>query len=256
MRWKGWELKTPSGRVVDHCMLCSALLHQGEKSVRFFGVYVHVPCYYREMGLPDLVANGESAAFLSPGYWDPVGPLLFLSSQGSRDESHDRQEKTLSLRLAEVEGRMRSMMLHGSGETRAPFARLDGVFILVVDDNEDARKICESMLRHAGATIRTVGSALAATRTLRHISPDVVLTDLSMPRHDGLWLVDWIRTHDARRGDHLPVIAITARDDLYDNATARRRGVDAYVRKPVPFRTLCATVATMVQPVSEQRRSA
>jgi len=53
MRWKGWGRKTPPGRVVDHCTLCSAPLHEGEESVRFFGVYVHVLCYYREVGLPD-----------------------------------------------------------------------------------------------------------------------------------------------------------------------------------------------------------
>src|SRR5262245_28075343 len=220
MRGKECGHKTPRGRVVDHCTLCSTPLHQGEKSVRFFGVYVHVPCYYREMGLPDLVTDGESEALISTGYWSPIDSL-FLSSQDSRDEqSHERQQKTPSPGLAEVKARTRSMMSNESDEAREPFARLDGVFVLAVDDNEDARKICESMHRHAGATVRTVGSALAATRTLRHISPDVVLTDLSMPRNDGLWLVDWIRERDARRGDHLPVVAITARDDLYDNATA------------------------------------
>ncbi len=151
---------------------------------------------------------------------------------------------------------MRSMMLNESGETSEPFARLDGLFLFIVDDNEDARKIGESMLRHAGATVRTVGSALATTRLLRHVRPDVVLTDLSMPRNDGLWLIDWIRGRESGRGGRLPVIAITARDDLYDNTTALRRGVDAYLRKPVPFRTLCATVAALVQPTSDQRRSA
>jgi len=144
------------------------------------------------------------------------------------------------------------MMSDEAGHIGAAFP-LDGLLVLVVDDNEDARKIVEAMLRYAGATVRVVGSALAATRTLRHLRPDVVLTDLSMPRNDGLWLVDWIRGRESGGGDHLPVIAITARDDLYDNTTARRRGVDAYLRKPVPFRTLYATVAAVV---SDARRSA
>ena len=139
-------------------------------------------------------------------------------------------------------------MSNDEGDIRQTFPRLDGLMVLVVDDNEDARRICESMLHYAGATVRTVGSALAAARTLRHIRPDVVLTDLSMPRNDGLWLIDWIRGRENGDGHHLPVIAITARDDLYDDATARRRGVDAYLRKPVPFRTLCATVAKLLPP--------
>ena len=138
-----------------------------------------------------------------------------------------------------------------------PFARLDGIHVLVIDDDEDARTICDAMLRYAGATVRVVGSALAAVRTLRHVRPDVVLTDLSMPRNDGLWLVDWIRERDHRRGDHLPVIAITARDDLYDVATAQRHGLDGYLTKPVPFRTLCATIAQLVEPaINAERRAA
>jgi CheY-like chemotaxis protein len=137
-------------------------------------------------------------------------------------------------------------------DTPEPFTRLDGIHVLVVDDDEDARRICDAMLRYAGATVRVVGSALAAVRTLRHVRPDVVLTDLSMPRNDGLWLVDWIRARDARRRDHLPMVAITARDDLYDDATARRRGFDVYLRKPVPFRTLCATIAEVVGPAADE----
>jgi CheY-like chemotaxis protein len=141
-------------------------------------------------------------------------------------------------------------------DTPEAFARLDGLHILVVDDDEDARRICDVMLRYAGATVRVAGSALAAVRTLRHVRPDVVLTDLSMPRNDGLWLVDWIRARDARRRDHLPVVAITARDDLYDHAAARRRGFDAYLTKPVPFRTLCSTIAEIIGPATTQAAGA
>jgi CheY-like chemotaxis protein len=136
------------------------------------------------------------------------------------------------------------------------FTRLDGVHVLIVDDDDDARKICEAMLRYAGATVRVVGSALAAVRTLRHVRPDVVLTDLSMPRNDGLWLVDWIRGREDRRRDHLPVVAITARDDLYDDTSALRHGLDAYLRKPVPFRTLCSTIAEVAGPATNDGRSA
>ena len=147
-------------------------------------------------------------------------------------------------------------MSDGKRDTCEEFVRLDGVHVLMVDDDGDARVICEAMLRHAGATVRVVASALAAVRTLRHVRPDVVVTDLSMPRNDGLWLIDWIRDRDIRRGDHMPVIAITAGDDLYDFATAHRHGLDAYLRKPVPFRTLCSTVARVVESPSDEGRSA
>ncbi len=110
-----------------------------------------------------------------------------------------------------------------------PFTRLDGVHILVVDDNMDARTIYKQILLYAGASVLVVGSATAAVRALRHVRPDVVISDLSMPRRDGLWLIDWIRKRDAKRSGHLPVIAVTARDDLYLSTTADRVGFDVYL---------------------------
>src|SRR3954470_18925005 len=93
---------------------------------------------------------------------------------------------------------------------------LRGLTVLVVDDNLDARQIFTLVLRQAGAIVSATSSAVAATRRLRHLSPDVVMTDLSMPRRDGLWLLKWIRTRDAQQKTHTPVIAVTSRDDIYD----------------------------------------
>jgi hypothetical protein len=50
------------GRVIDHCLLCSAPVHEAETSVHFVGLYVHLPCYRREMKFPDPETNRRSAA--------------------------------------------------------------------------------------------------------------------------------------------------------------------------------------------------
>jgi CheY-like chemotaxis protein len=133
------------------------------------------------------------------------------------------------------------------------FIRLDGVHMLVVDDNADARIIYKQILLYAGASVLVVNSATAAVKSLRHVRPDAVLSDLSMPRRDGLWLIDWIRKRDTRRGGHLPVIAVTARDDLYMPTTAERMGFDAYLTKPVPPRELFRTIARLTPPASPRR---
>jgi len=112
---------------------------------------------------------------------------------------------------------------------------LRGLSILVVDDNADARAIFSAMLRQAGAAVSAASSAPSATRRLRHLRPDVVITDLSMPRRDGLWLVQWIRERDAVRKTHTPVIAVTAHDDVYDVADLR---FDACHVKPVQWSAL------------------
>jgi hypothetical protein len=129
-----------------------------------------------------------------------------------------------------------------------PYMRLDGVHVLVVDDNVDARTIYKQILGYAGASVLVTGSAAGAVRALQHLRPDVVISDLSMPRKDGLWLVRWIRRRDARRGGHLPVIAVTARDDLYLSTTAEHEGFDAYLTKPVPPREFFRTIASLARP--------
>ncbi len=139
------------------------------------------------------------------------------------------------------------------GDSYEPFTRLDGVHLLVVDDNVDARTIYKQILLYAGASVLVVGSATVAVRALRHVRPDVVISDLSMPRRDGLWLIDWIRKRDVKRGGHLPVIAVTARDDLYLSTTAERVGFDVYLTKPVPPRELFRSISRLARPASTER---
>ena len=143
-----------------------------------------------------------------------------------------------------------------SEDRRDEFVRLDGVHVLVVDDNSDARIIYKHMLTYAGASVLDVRSATAAVRALRHLRPDVVVTDLSMPHHDGLWLIDWIRKRDTKRGRHLPVIAVTARDDVYQASATESAGFDAYLTKPVSPRELFRHIAHLARAAEGDRPSA
>ena len=124
---------------------------------------------------------------------------------------------------------------------------LHGVHILVVDDNADARVIFKSILTYAGAAVLVASSAAAAVRALRHVHPTVVLTDLSMPKRDGVWLVRWIRTRDAKRGVRLPVIAVSARDDVYEEAKVLMEGFDDYLVKPVAPPELFAAIVRVIR---------
>jgi CheY-like chemotaxis protein len=126
-------------------------------------------------------------------------------------------------------------------------AQLHGVHILVVDDNGDARTIFSKILNYAGASVLVAASAVTAARTLKHVRPSVVLTDLSMPRRDGLWLVRWIRSRDAKHGAHLPVIAVSARDDVYLEAETLATGFDEYLVKPVEPPELFAAIRRVTQ---------
>ena len=62
VRWQGSDNNKARGRVIDHCMLCSEAAYEGQESVHFFGLYVHVPCYRRETEFPDRATDHQSAA--------------------------------------------------------------------------------------------------------------------------------------------------------------------------------------------------
>jgi hypothetical protein len=58
--WGGADDNSARGRVIDHCMLCSEAVHEGQESVHFFGLYVHLPCYRRETNFPDHAIDDHS----------------------------------------------------------------------------------------------------------------------------------------------------------------------------------------------------
>src|SRR5205823_14399367 len=121
---------------------------------------------------------------------------------------------------------------HPSMTAPSPVPRLT---ILIDDETADPRELCTRMLRQPGAVTTAVGSADDATRQLTHVRPDVVLTDLSMPERDGLWLLKWIRERDAQQQTHTPVIAVTAHADVYDTGDLR---FDSCHVKPVAWADL------------------
>jgi len=140
---------------------------------------------------------------------------------------------------------MRSMVAREEATDAGP---LTGLHVLVVDDNRDARVIYKSLLVHCGAYVTTLASAAAAVRALKQIRPDVIITDLSMPGHDGLWLARWLRRRQMKTGVHIPVVAITARDDLYDRDSMMTTGLDDWLVKPVSHRELIRVVSRLYAP--------
>ena len=130
---------------------------------------------------------------------------------------------------------------------------LAGLHLLIVDDNRDARVIYRAILTHCGAYVSAIASASAAARALKQIRPDVIITDLSMPGHDGLWLARWLRRREMKTGIHIPIIAITARDDIYERDSMMETGLDDWLVKPVSHRDLIRVVTHFAAPLAPKR---
>ncbi len=136
----------------------------------------------------------------------------------------------------------------GGPPSAVALATLQGVRVLVVDDDADARAVLEAALGAARAEVHAVGSARAALDELEPFHPHLLLSDIGMPDEDGYTLIRAIRERESAEGGHLPAVALTAFASQDDREQALALGFDAYLAKPARPTDLAATVARLVAP--------
>jgi signal transduction histidine kinase/CheY-like chemotaxis protein len=112
-------------------------------------------------------------------------------------------------------------------------ARLDGLRVLVVDDETDAREVVGLVLRERGAEVQLAGSVLEALDLLRGRSFDVLVSDLAMPGSDGYDLIRAVRSGGASRASMIPAVALTAYTGQEVRERAIAAGFVAHATKPL-----------------------
>jgi signal transduction histidine kinase/ActR/RegA family two-component response regulator len=125
--------------------------------------------------------------------------------------------------------------------------RLDGLLILVVDDEADTRELLKEGLQYCGAKVSLAASAEEALDALVSTSPDVLISDIGMPGVDGYDLIRQVRGLPRDRGGNIPAIALTAYTRTEDRLQSLRAGYDMHVPKPVELAELVAVAATVVR---------
>jgi PAS domain S-box-containing protein len=114
---------------------------------------------------------------------------------------------------------------------------LEGVKVLVIDDEADARELVATLLRHYGARVTAVSSAAEALVLLKSSDadtrPDVLVSDIGMPGEDGYSLIERIRRLTPQEGGLIPAIALTAYGRTSDRIRALSAGFQAHMPKPV-----------------------
>ena len=131
------------------------------------------------------------------------------------------------------------------GEPQDLVHRLDGVRVLVVDDDPDTRALMAMMFELAGAIVIDVPSAAEALRVLQRERPDVLVSDLSMPAQDGYWLIEQVRALPAARGGATPAAALTGHVTAEDCAAVLRAGFQFHVPRPVRPAQLVGIIALL-----------
>lgn len=128
--------------------------------------------------------------------------------------------------------------------THSPLVRLDGVRVLVVDDEDDSRRLLVRVLQQAGAAVFPAASAREALDILSRLKPEVLISDLGMPEEDGFDLIRQVRGGGLHPRD-LPAVALTAFASKDDQRAALMAGFQVHFSKPIDPYDLTTVVASL-----------
>jgi CheY-like chemotaxis protein len=133
-----------------------------------------------------------------------------------------------------------------SSPTEVRGISLQGVRVLVVDDEADARAMVQRVLAAAGAAVSTAASAAEALQVIQTRPLDVLVSDVGLPGEDGYELIRKVRMLGEGAG-RLRAVALTAFARLEDRTKAMLSGYQMHLPKPVDARELIVTVATLAR---------
>jgi len=122
---------------------------------------------------------------------------------------------------------------------------LQGLKVLVVDDEADTRELIGEVLRECGSEVIISRSAAEALVALEEQKPDILISDLAMPDEDGYSLISKIRALPSERGGQIPAAALTAYARAEDRMRVLRSGFQFHLPKPVDSAELVTVVASL-----------
>jgi len=133
----------------------------------------------------------------------------------------------------------------GAPIDRAALRGPDGrpIRVLVVDDEQTLSELVGLALRYEGWEVRTAADGMSAIAVARDFRPDLVVLDVMLPDIDGLEVLRRLRADIER----MPVLFLTARDDVSDRIAGLTAGGDDYVTKPFGLEELAARVAAVLR---------
>jgi signal transduction histidine kinase/ActR/RegA family two-component response regulator len=129
----------------------------------------------------------------------------------------------------------------GSGR----LARLDGIRVLIVEDEPSTSEALAVLFGSCGAVARVANSATEGLALFDGWIPDVLLSDIAMPGQDGYWLIRAIRMRTPEKGGTVPAVALTAYAKIDDRVSILSAGFQMYLSKPADPNELIAVVRSL-----------
>jgi signal transduction histidine kinase/CheY-like chemotaxis protein len=125
--------------------------------------------------------------------------------------------------------------------------RLDGIRVLVVDDEPSASEALLELFHSCGAEAKVASSAAEAFAVFELFQPDVLVSDIAMPGEDGYSLIRKIRLKSPEQGGLVPAVALTAYAKIEDRVTILAAGFHMYLSKPADPNELVAVVRSLAK---------
>lgn len=161
----------------------------------------------------------------------------------------DSQGAIFTIRLPLPTGMLQKELLAGAalafGEKRSEQPSLEGLNILIVDDETDALDLITVELAQHGANVTGVTSAADALEALEQRKFDLLVSDIGMPKVDGYELIRRVRKQEEGRDKQLPAVALTAYARVQDRMQAILAGFSTHVAKPIEANELITVVASL-----------
>jgi len=125
--------------------------------------------------------------------------------------------------------------------------RLDGLQVLVVDDEADVREWISTVLTESGAQVIAVGSVGEALAALEQLRPDVLVSDIGMPDEDGYTFIRKVRELGSEMDGRIPAVALTGYAREEDYRQAKAAGFQLHIAKPIKAAELVAVVKSLAE---------
>lgn len=119
--------------------------------------------------------------------------------------------------------------------------------VMVVDDSTTIRAMLTELLRQNGFEVMEAEDGMAAQKLMKNMRPDLVITDIVMPKMNGYELCRWVKNE--LPGGSAPVILCSTKGEAFDRHWGMKQGGDAYIIKPFNPEEMMTTVRGLLQDV-------
>ena len=131
--------------------------------------------------------------------------------------------------------------VEAAGSAVAPAAQATS--LLIIEDDENISSAIQEYFSRAGYNVTTAPDGLAGIETATTVRPDVVVLDLMLPKMDGLAVCKELRS----KSPQMPILMLTAKDDIVDKVLGLEMGADDYITKPFSLRELEARIKSVLR---------